>query len=329
MVGARGPPSLQGSREVNARTLIIFVVGAVLSLCGCSKPGAAVDAGAQTMDYSRARAAFKTTLLLRGPSPQPYEPVVVSEGAEQIEYRSGPLLLKAWIAPASAQGKQPAVLFLHGGFGFGNDDWDMAQPFREAGFAVMVPILRGENGQPGSFSMFYDEVDDVVAAATYLSAQPFVDPTRLYVAGHSVGGTLTLLAAQTSTQFRAAASFSASPNQRKALDSGWNKMAPFDPTNGEEVRMRSPLAFAESFKCPVRIYYGTKEPVFAAESRDTARVARARALMWSRSPSQAITSGRCPRRRPSPSRSSAHSADRDQCSANRGSTPWWRLGSGP
>ena len=26
----------------------------------------------------------------------------------------------------------------------------------------MAPILRGENGQPGVYSMFYDEVDDVL-----------------------------------------------------------------------------------------------------------------------------------------------------------------------
>ena len=55
-------------------------------------------------------------------------------------------------------------------------------------------------------------------------------------------------------------------------------MAPFDTTNEEEVRMRSPLAFAESFKCPVRIYYGTEEPFFIVASWDTALVARARGL---------------------------------------------------
>lgn len=255
----------------NPKLLFIVVLGAVFSV-GCNKPGKGETA------YSRARAAFKTTLLLKGPSPQPPEPVTVPEGVDQIEYRSGPHRLKAWIAPAATPGKQPAVLFLHGGFAFGNDDWEMAQPFREAGFAVMVPILRGENGQPGSFSMFYDELDDVLAAATHLSAQPFVDPAKVYIAGHSVGGTLTLLAAQTSRQFRAAASFSASPNQRSALDSGWDKLAPFDVMNEEEVRMRSPLAFAESFTCPVRIYFGTGEPFFAADSAETARVARARAL---------------------------------------------------
>jgi hypothetical protein len=55
-------------------------------------------------------------------------------------------------------------------------------------------------------------------------------------------------------------------------------MAPFDATDEQEVRMRSPVEFAESFKCPMRIYYGTKERFFAAESNETARIARARSL---------------------------------------------------
>ena len=35
----------------------------------------------------------------------------------------------------------------------------------------------------------------MLAAAQVLRAQPGVDPARLFLAGHSVGGTLTLLAA--------------------------------------------------------------------------------------------------------------------------------------
>ena len=42
--------------------------------------------------------------------------------------------------------------------------------------------------------------------------------------------------------------------------------------------MRSRLAFAETFKCRVRIFHGTEEPFFVVASWDTALVARARAL---------------------------------------------------
>jgi len=44
--------------------------------------------------------------------------------------------------------------------------------------------------------MYHDEVDDVRAAAASLAKLPFVDPGRVFLAGHSAGGTLTMLAAK-------------------------------------------------------------------------------------------------------------------------------------
>ena len=52
------------------------------------------------------------------------------------------------------------------------------------------------------------------------------------------------------------------------------KLAPFRPSDREEVRMRSALAFPRSFKCPTRIYYGNEELFFDSESQKTARLAR-------------------------------------------------------
>jgi dipeptidyl aminopeptidase/acylaminoacyl peptidase len=139
---------------------------------------------------------------------------------------------------------------------------------------VMTPTLRGENGLPGSYSMFYNEVEDVLAAAETLAKLPYVDSNRLYISGHGVSGTLTLLAALTSNRFRAAASFSGSPDQ-VAWSRGQPELVPFDPKDNEEFRMRSPLAFARSFKCPVRIFYGSQEFLFASSSQKTAKLAKA------------------------------------------------------
>jgi hypothetical protein len=101
-------------------------------------------------------------------------------------------------------------------------------------------------------------VEDVLAAANYLIARPNVDATRLYLAGHSVGGTLVMLTAMTTDRFRAAASFSGSPDQI-AWSKGQESLVPFDTGDIHEFQMRSPIAFATSFKCPVRIYYGSRE----------------------------------------------------------------------
>jgi dipeptidyl aminopeptidase/acylaminoacyl peptidase len=139
----------------------------------------------------------------------------------------------------------------------------MAQPYRDAGYVVMLPLLRSENGQAGSFSMFYDEVDDVLAAAEFLRKQPSVDHKRMFLAGHSAGGTITLLTALTSKLFRATASFDGSPDQQllfngSAQRSWVPKEVVFDRMDLRELQVRSPLAYARSFKCPARLYYSTE-----------------------------------------------------------------------
>jgi dienelactone hydrolase len=232
----------------------------------------------QTEDYVEARARFQTKLLRSGPAPQPWQAERPPPGVQEVEYVSGSLRLKAWVDKGNAAGApKPGVLFLHGGFAFGADDWEQAQPFRNAGFVTMLPMLRGENGLPGAYSMFYNEVDDLLAAAEALAKHPGVDGTHLYVCGHSVGGTLAMLAAMTSKRFRAAASFSGSPDQVKWAN-GQMDLVPFDPKDQREFQMRSPLAFARSFKCPARLYFGSQEFLFKESTEKTAELAKAAGL---------------------------------------------------
>ena len=157
----------------------------------------------QTQDYADARKTFKTNLIVQRAAPQPWDKELPPPGVKEVTYTSGDLKLKAWMNPPGPRDKngglKPAVLFLHGGFSFSVEDWDQCKPFRDAGFVTMTPMLRAENGQPGWYSMFYDEVDDVLAAAEVLAKTPGVDPKRIFVAGHSVGGTLAMLSAMTST----------------------------------------------------------------------------------------------------------------------------------
>lgn len=238
----------------------------------------AAPAAPSQQDYAEARKPFRTRLLRRGPPPQKADPLQTPPGAQRITYRSGDLALAAFVDPPPADGrKRPAVLFLHGGFAFGAEDWDMPRPFRSAGYVVMVPVLRGENGQPGAFSAFYDEVDDVLAAADALAGVPYVDSSRLYVCGHSAGGTLALLAAMTSKRFRAAASLSGSPDMMNVVREQ-PELVVFDASNPQELTLRSAVMYAGSFKCPVRMYYGSTEFWAADPSKRTAALARQRGL---------------------------------------------------
>ena len=139
----------------------------------------------------------------------------------------------------------------------------MAVPYWEAGFVVMVPMLRGENGQGGEFTFLYDEVDDVLAAAAFLARQPTVDPTRIYLARHSAGATLPLLAAEASSRFRAVTTFDASPDLQllyhgSAKKPGSHAEIVFDPDELRELEVRSPLAYIRSLRSPLRAYYSTE-----------------------------------------------------------------------
>jgi Glycogen recognition site of AMP-activated protein kinase/Prolyl oligopeptidase family len=240
----------------------------------------------QSENYVEARRHFRTKLLRKGGSPQrdvlsltppPY--------VEAVEYPSGGLRLNAWLAGHQEPGPpRAAVLFLHGGFEFGAADWDMAVPYWEAGFVVMAPMLRGENGQPGMFSFLYDEVDDVIAAADFLARHPAVDSTQVYLAGHSAGGTLVQLATLASRRFRAAASFDGSPDQQllyngSAKKPGNHREVVFDATSVRELEVRSPLAYVLSLTSPIRLYYSYEaSPLAQRPSRRFAEHARRRGV---------------------------------------------------
>jgi dipeptidyl aminopeptidase/acylaminoacyl peptidase len=235
----------------------------------------------QKEDYAEVRKRFRTKLLEHGPAPQEEPMHRPPAGVTEVEFSSGKLRLKAWVNPPPKDtAKQPAVLFAHGGFAFGPPDWEMAKPYRDAGYVVLVPILRGENGQPGSFSLLYDEVDDILAAAEYLAEQPYVDPNRLYLAGHSCGGQVALLAAMASKRFRAMASFDGLPDLAAVFKPGkLVKEVRFDVNDPREFQVRSPLAYATSFKCPARLYYSHEAwPHMHLTSRRTAEVAKERGL---------------------------------------------------
>ncbi|MBI3407311.1 MAG: alpha/beta fold hydrolase [Planctomycetes bacterium] len=261
----------------------LFFVMTTADAGGQKKPAPSFEPEVVIQDenYRDVRERFRTKLLKKGAAPQKAPTLKTPSGVTEVEFPSGELRLKAWINhPENSDAKKlPAVVFLHGGFAFDKEDWDMAKPYRDAGYVVMAPILRGENGQAGDFSLFYDEVGDVLAAAEYLSKQPYADSERLFVAGHSVGGTHALLAAMASNRFRAAASFSGSPDQVLYCKYGINKASiPFDTTIPKELEVRSPLAYAKSFACPARLYFGTKEKHFEKTSMRTASVAKEKGL---------------------------------------------------
>ena len=100
-------------------------------------------------------------------------------------------LMNGVLYAASGAGPHPTVLLLHGLPG-NEQNLDLAQAMRRAGFNVLTLHYRGSWGSPGTFT-FAHAVQDADAAVAFLhspavAAKYGVDPAHIFVAGHSMGG---------------------------------------------------------------------------------------------------------------------------------------------
>jgi uncharacterized protein len=100
-------------------------------------------------------------------------------------------LMNGVLYTAAGAGPHPAVLLLHG-FPGNEQNLDLAQAMRRAGFTVLTFHYRGAWGSPGVFS-FAHAIEDADAAMAFLRdpanvAKYGLDPARIFVAGHSMGG---------------------------------------------------------------------------------------------------------------------------------------------
>jgi dipeptidyl aminopeptidase/acylaminoacyl peptidase len=176
--------------------------------------------------------------------------------------------LSTYLTPDPKDGKRhPAVIWAHGGFG-GIDDWfwtpaprandQSARAFREAGLILAVGSWRAENDNPGDYELYYGEVDDLLAVRDYVAKLSYVDPDRIYLAGHSSGGTLVLLAAEKTSNFRAAFSIGGSAAFGDPETYAGYGGVPFDHSKSEEVLLRSAGPFVRSIRKPTFYFEGAQ-----------------------------------------------------------------------
>lgn len=232
----------------------LIAIAIIANLVGCHGPAAQSPERAG-VDLAEARRGFQTALKIRGPAPQEFYDSSPPAGVREVYYKSGDLKLKAWLSEATSDGKRlPAVVYLHGGWAFSSIDWEDAAPFVAAGFVLMMPMLRAENGNPGFFEGFYGEVDDAIAAGRFVSELPYVDPGNVFVAGHSVGAVLTVLTVMMPSKYKAGAALSGTLDMKIWLNNIAALRSVVDLTDPEEVRLRNPMAFASSLRIPLILY---------------------------------------------------------------------------
>ncbi|MEZ3462603.1 MAG: prolyl oligopeptidase family serine peptidase [Lachnospiraceae bacterium] len=226
-----------------------------------AKSSAEDPAGAQS--FAAAHDAFQTTLVEHNsdddPIPDPPEGFF-----DLVHYSSKVGDLAAYVSSDPGDGeKHPMVIWVVGGWGNGIDDfpwcypeWDNDQTgsaFWQAGVLMMYPSFRGGNGNPGNYEALFGEVDDIASAYDYAASLPYVDPDRIYLGGHSTGGTRALLAAEYTDKFRAVFGFGAVDK----IEYHNNSQFTFDTDNEEEYRMRSPIYWLDSVKTPTFLIEGS------------------------------------------------------------------------
>ena len=123
---------------------------------------------------------------------------------------SGGLELASDYYPPSAR-TAPGLLLLHGW------DWpdrtpsaglsEYAREFQQAGYAVLVPNMRGWPPTGGRDDCGGSQVADSQKALRWLGERQSVDANRLFIAGYSQGGQVALLAAARGAPVKAVAAF--------------------------------------------------------------------------------------------------------------------------
>jgi len=243
----------------------------------------------QTFEATRADFATRLVADPFGEREAPPEPSDAGEFA-LVRYDSPAGPLAAYATPVRDDGRRrPALVWIKGGFG-GIGAWlyefDDAQNDQSVDIylgsgafgdklVVFCPSMRGENDNPGRFEMFLGEVDDLRAALAHVAARPDVDPQRIYVAGHSTGGTLALLLAAASDVPAGVVSIGGSPDFERVVTDGGFGVEPFDTADPREVRLRSPMTYAAMLRVPVLYVEGAEGSNYPPEAQRMQALAQA------------------------------------------------------
>ena len=279
--GSEGERGVQWGGSITAAgwvaALLPLIIAAHRGVAADKPAAAAPEAGGAANTFTlpprtpptlgEARKGYRTTLSRQVATQDPI-PAPPPRLFRVVKYDAPVGKLSAYLTPDPGdRRKRPAIIWITGGdCNSIGDVWSPAPPandqtagaYRQAGIVMMFPSLRGGSGNPGHKEGFYGEVDDVLAAAAFLAAQPHVDPKRIYLGGHSTGGSLALLAAAAAApdQFRAVFSFGPAED----VASYGAEAMPFDLGDLRERWIRAPRRWLHGIKTPTFVFEGDGAP---------------------------------------------------------------------
>ncbi len=179
-----------------------------------------------------------------------------------VKYQSDVGLLDAYLSTGIDSTKTyPVIVWAHGGFGgigaWFWEDQSYIESFINSELIVFCPSWRGENNNPGNFELFYGEVNDLTNAIDYLASLDFVDTNRIYLAGHSTGGTLAMLASMMSDKIRATFPLGGAPDIKAVVSNGYGYgNTPYNYKSRKESKLRSAINYVEDLNNPVVYFEG-------------------------------------------------------------------------
>lgn len=117
---------------------------------------------------------------------------------EVLHIPSGDVKINGVAYLASGAGRHPVFVFFHGLPG-NEKNLDLAQAVRRAGWHAITVNYRGSWGSPGVFR-FGGNLEDADAVLSFVrdtanARRLGIDPERVVIAGHSMGGWVTVLTA--------------------------------------------------------------------------------------------------------------------------------------
>jgi dienelactone hydrolase len=213
---------------------------------------------------------------------------------QRVTFKSGDLTLVGYLFKPNGAGPFPTVVWNHGSEhnpGGGPQFDSVAAVFVPAGYAVFAPMRRGHSDSEGEYVvdatqreaaangfaagqklatrlLESSQLDDQLSGLAFVKKQPFVDTTRLVVAGCSYGGIQTLLGAERAAGYRAAVSISpaalswrGNPDLRERLERAVTRISvpvfliqPPKDASLEPARVLGPILEKRSPANRVKIY---------------------------------------------------------------------------
>ena len=135
-----------------------------------------------------------------------------------VQYQSGKIGMKAFVAGPQTTGKRPAIIIVQEWWGLTDHMKDIARRYAAEGYVAIAPDLysrlghalttdAGEAGKLMNTLKQEDGLADLNATVGYLKSVPEVDATKIGITGFCMGGSYALMLPCINSEIKAAVPF--------------------------------------------------------------------------------------------------------------------------